>query len=348
MSGHVSSRSGPQLLGVSQQSGNVVPNSVAAGGGAPPAAFGADTDLLRARSYMQEKIFVLLAQRHQQPINDSQMQKLKDIVVRLEDGLFKSSHSKADISGHLSCQSGTQLPGVSQQNGNVVLNIVAAGTGALHAAFSMDTDLLRARSYIQEKIFVLLAQRHAQPINDSQMQKLKDIVIRLEDGLFKSSHSKAEYMNLGTLESRLRSLIKRPSIHNRNPVNPNSMTTMVPTPGLSHNGSSTMMATSSVDAPLNFGVIVRRQEVGPTKEDAGDAFFTGSIPISLHISVVSEREEAAAIDLALLLLRVLREDDAPLLGSIIQGGFCIWGDEEEEEDLPGISRAARVTPPLRA
>ncbi|KAI6707036.1 hypothetical protein NL676_009998 [Syzygium grande] len=56
MSGHVSSRSGPQLLGVSQQSGNVVPNSVAAGGGAPPAAFGADTDLLRARSYMQEKI----------------------------------------------------------------------------------------------------------------------------------------------------------------------------------------------------------------------------------------------------------------------------------------------------
>ncbi|XP_056173798.1 histone acetyltransferase HAC1-like isoform X4 [Syzygium oleosum] len=311
MSGHVSSQSGAQLPGVSHQNGNAVPDIVAAGGGVPHAAFGVDTDLVRARRYMQEKIFVLLAQRHQQPINDSQMQKLKDIVIRLEDGLFKSSHSmdeymnldtlesrlhslikrpspnnqnpvnpismttmipspglshngsstmtvttsvdgpmsniagsssvqptnantgslmsnrinpKAYISGHLSCQSGTQLPGLSQQNGNVVLNIVAAGTGALHAAFSVDTDLLRARSYMQEKIFVLLAQRHAQPINDSQMQKLKDIVIRLEDGLFKSSHSKDEYMNLGTLESRLHSLIKRPSLNNRNPVNPNSMT----------------------------------------------------------------------------------------------------------------------------
>ncbi|XP_056173793.1 histone acetyltransferase HAC1-like isoform X1 [Syzygium oleosum] len=360
MSGHVSSQSGAQLPGVSHQNGNAVPDIVAAGGGVPHAAFGVDTDLVRARRYMQEKIFVLLAQRHQQPINDSQMQKLKDIVIRLEDGLFKSSHSmdeymnldtlesrlhslikrpspnnqnpvnpismttmipspglshngsstmtvttsvdgpmsniagsssvqptnantgslmsnrinpKAYISGHLSCQSGTQLPGLSQQNGNVVLNIVAAGTGALHAAFSVDTDLLRARSYMQEKIFVLLAQRHAQPINDSQMQKLKDIVIRLEDGLFKSSHSKDEYMNLGTLESRLRSLIKRPTINNRNPVNPNSMTTMIPTPGLSHNGSSTMMATSSVDAPLSN--MDGSSSMQPTNANTGSLMSSG-------------------------------------------------------------------------
>ncbi|KAI6707037.1 hypothetical protein NL676_009999 [Syzygium grande] len=128
------------------------------------------------------------------------------------------------MSGHVSSQSGAQLPGVSHQNGNAVPDIVAAGGGAPPAAFGADTDLLRARSYMQEKIFVLLAQRHHQPINDSQMQKLKEIVKRLEEGLFKSAHSKDEYMNLGTLESRLHSLIKRPSPDNRNPVNPNSMT----------------------------------------------------------------------------------------------------------------------------
>ncbi|KAI6707018.1 hypothetical protein NL676_009980 [Syzygium grande] len=93
-------------------------------------------------------------------------------------------------------------------------DIVAAGGGAPPAAFGADTDLLRARSYMQEKIFVLLAQRHHRPLTDTQKQKLNDIVKRLEDGLFKSAHSKDEYMNLSTLES---------------------------CPGLSHNGSSTMM-----------------------------------------------------------------------------------------------------------
>ncbi|XP_039173859.1 putative disease resistance protein At1g50180 [Eucalyptus grandis] len=87
-----------------------------------------------------------------------------------------------DTSGHLSSQSGIKLPGVSQQSGNVVLNLVAAGSGASHAVLSVDTDPLRAQNYMQDKIFVLLAQRHLQPINDSQMQKLKDIVRHLEQG----------------------------------------------------------------------------------------------------------------------------------------------------------------------
>ncbi|KAL3738365.1 hypothetical protein ACJRO7_019833 [Eucalyptus globulus] len=156
------------------------------------------------------------------------------------------------MSGHVSGQLGAQLHGVSPQDGNVILNMVAAGSGASHAAFGVDTDTLGARHYMQEKMkftFFLLAQRHQQPIDDSQMQKLKDVAKRLEDGLFKSSHSKDEYMNLGTLESRLHSLINHPPPNNQNLVNPNAMTLMIPTPGLSHNGSSTMMATSSVDAP---------------------------------------------------------------------------------------------------
>ncbi|KAK3427938.1 hypothetical protein EUGRSUZ_F04065 [Eucalyptus grandis] len=101
---------------------------------------------------------------------------------------------QADMPGRVSSQSGAQLPGVSPQNGNVVPNIVAAGSGAPHGGFGMDADLLRARNYMQEKIFLLLAQRHHQRyhqrMNDSQRQKLKDIVKRLEEGLFKTAPSK--------------------------------------------------------------------------------------------------------------------------------------------------------------
>ncbi|KAK3429293.1 hypothetical protein EUGRSUZ_E00712 [Eucalyptus grandis] len=373
MSGHVSGQSGAQLHGVSQQNGNVIPNMVAAGSGASHAAFGVDMDTLGARHYMQEKIFFLLAQQHQQPIDDSQIHKLKDIAQRLEDGLFKSSHSKdeymnlgtlesrlhslikrpppnnqnpvnpnamtvmiptlglshngsstmmatssvdapmsymagnssmqptnantvslmsdlmpnriypkAYTSGHVCSQSGTQLPGVSQQSGNVVLNLVAAGSGVPHSGLSVDMDLLRARNYMQEKIFVLLAQRHLQPMNDSQIQKLKEIVKRLEEGLFKSSRSKDEYVNLGTLESRLRSLIKRRSPNNRNPVNPNSTITMIPPPGLSHNGNSTMMATPSMDAPMSN--MAGSSGMQPMNANVGSPTSSGVMPTQEALS----------------------------------------------------------------
>ncbi|KAF7846820.1 hypothetical protein BT93_L3699 [Corymbia citriodora subsp. variegata] len=173
--------------------------------------------------------------------------------------------------GHVSSGTGTQLPGVSPQSGNIAPNIVAAASGATHDAFGMYMDLLKARNYMQEKIFVLLVQRHQQPIDDCW--KLKDIVRRLEDGLFRSAHSKDEFMNLGTLESRLLSLIKRPSPNNQNPVNPNSMTMMIPTPGLSHNGSSTMIATSSVAAPLSN--MAGSSSMQPTNANTGSLMSSG-------------------------------------------------------------------------
>ncbi|XP_039173856.1 histone acetyltransferase HAC1 [Eucalyptus grandis] len=161
------------------------------------------------------------------------------------------------MSGRVSGQSGALLPGVSWQNGNVVPNMVAA--------WRLICCGWRGHEY--SRSFFLLAQRHRQPIDDSQMQKLKDIVKRLEDGLFKSSHTKDEHMNLGTLESRLHSLIKRPSLNNPNLVNPNAMTAMIPTPGLSHNGSSTMIATSSVDAPMSY--LSESSSMQPTNAKVG-------------------------------------------------------------------------------
>lgn len=62
-------------------------------------------------------------------------------------------------------------------------------------------------------------------------------------------------MNMETLESRLHNLIKRPqnqSQQYQQLVNSSSpIGTMIPTPGMSHNGNSNMMVASSVDASMN-------------------------------------------------------------------------------------------------
>lgn len=62
-------------------------------------------------------------------------------------------------------------------------------------------------------------------------------------------------MNLETLESRLHQLIKRSHMNPRTQypqlVNSSSpVGTMIPTPGMSHSGNSTMIVASSVDASM--------------------------------------------------------------------------------------------------
>lgn len=62
-------------------------------------------------------------------------------------------------------------------------------------------------------------------------------------------------MNLDTLESRLHQLIKRSHMNPRAQypqlVNSSSpVGTMIPTPGMSHSGNSTMIVASSVDASM--------------------------------------------------------------------------------------------------
>ncbi|KAI4331127.1 hypothetical protein MLD38_029344 [Melastoma candidum] len=160
-------------------------------------------------------------------------------------------HVQADMSGHLSGQTATQLPGLPQQNGPQHLVGSAGASHGLNSGFISDSELHGARSFMQERIFRLLAHRHQQPINESQMQKFKDIVKRLEEGLFKSAQTKEEYINTVTLESRLHALIKRSSLSNRHPPNPSSVTTMMPTPGMSLGANSNPLSSSSMDASMN-------------------------------------------------------------------------------------------------
>lgn len=60
-----------------------------------------------------------------------------------------------------------------------------------------------------------------------------------------------EYLNTGTLESRLHNLIKRSSLNSRHPPNSSSVTTMMPTPGMALVGTSNLLSSSSMDASVN-------------------------------------------------------------------------------------------------
>ncbi|PIN22179.1 CREB binding protein/P300 [Handroanthus impetiginosus] len=98
-----------------------------------------------------------------------------------------------------------------------------------------------------------------QPSHDVPKEKIIDLVRRLEEGLFKSASTKAEYLNVETLESRLHFLIKSLPTINQNQQfsranSSPSIGTMIPTPGFQQAGNSSLVGTSSVDSspvPMN-------------------------------------------------------------------------------------------------
>ncbi|CAI0442024.1 unnamed protein product [Linum tenue] len=162
---------------------------------------------------------------------------------------------QAHVSGQISGQVPNQL---AQQNGNSLppaqmqgLSVPGGGVAAASHMY-VDNELNRARIFIREKIFVIITQRH-QLVSEAHKQKFRDIARRLEEGLFKQALSKVEeYTDLGTLEYRLGTLLKRTSLNSQSQrhaqiVNSSSSVgTMIPTPGISHSGNSNLM-TSSVD-----------------------------------------------------------------------------------------------------
>ncbi|XP_042966528.1 histone acetyltransferase HAC1 isoform X2 [Carya illinoinensis] len=106
--------------------------------------------------------------------------------------------------------------------------------------------------------FNILSQLQQQqpPLNEQARRKFKDIVKRLEEGLLRSAHTKEDYMNIDTLESRLHNLIKRQHLSNQNQQYPqlvnssSAIGTMIPTSGMPHSGNSTMVVASSVDTSM--------------------------------------------------------------------------------------------------
>lgn len=309
ISGQVPNQAGSQLPGQTQLNGNgnvnALPSQMPSLGGSA-----INTEFLRARALIRDRIYEMLLQRHAQPVSEMQKRRIKDLSKRLEEGLLKDSLSKEDymnldtlesrltnflrqvamhnhnkqnpqlvssspmgtmtptpgmshgsnssmavassidasrisssgcnrivstsfngvnmlpaggmlgsskdhkdehvpgkISGGVPNQAGSEFPGQTQLNGNVLPTQMPSLGGS---TINMDPEeLRRARSFIQERIFVILMQRHQQPTNEMQRRRIKDLSKRLQEGMLKASLTMEEYMNLGTLESRLSNFLQR-------------------------------------------------------------------------------------------------------------------------------------------
>ncbi|XP_022158282.1 histone acetyltransferase HAC1 isoform X2 [Momordica charantia] len=142
----------------------------------------------------------------------------------------------------------------------------------------MDSELYKARIFMQEKIFEILLQRHQRPIDELQRPRFKDIVKRLEEGLFKIALTKDDYMNLDTLESRLHNLIKRSPLNNQNQQyqqvvsSSSAISQMIPTPGMAHSGNSKLMV-----APSDDSIISSSASLAPTTVSTGSILPPGGI-----------------------------------------------------------------------
>lgn len=165
------------------------------------------------------------------------------------------AHIPGQISGQVPNQAGSQLPGLTQLNGNALPSQMPSLGGVSRSAINMDPELRRARAFIQEKICEMLLQRHQQPTTETQKIKIKDLSKRLEEGMLKAAITKEDYMNLNTLESRLSNFLRRASMGNHSQPYPQLVSsspigTMIPTPGMSHGPNSNMVVASSIDASM--------------------------------------------------------------------------------------------------
>ncbi|XP_027344509.1 histone acetyltransferase HAC1-like [Abrus precatorius] len=165
------------------------------------------------------------------------------------------AHIPGQMSGQVPNQAGSQLPGLTQLNGNALPHQMPPLGGVPRATINMDPEFLRARSFIEEKIYDMLLQRQQPAATEVVRRKLKDLAKRLEGGMLKAARSKEDYMNLDTLESRLSNFLRRAPMNNHNqqypqPVSSSPIGTMIPTPGMSHVPNSSMVVASSMDASM--------------------------------------------------------------------------------------------------
>lgn len=86
-------QAGSQLPGLAQLNGNGQMPSL---GGVSRSTLNMDPEFPRAREFIQEKICETLFRRHQQPINEMQKRRIKDLAKRLEEGMLKNAPSKEE------------------------------------------------------------------------------------------------------------------------------------------------------------------------------------------------------------------------------------------------------------
>lgn len=158
-------------------------------------------------------------------------------------------HAPAHVSGQVSGEAGGQLPGLAQQNGGS-LPSQASNIGALRKPWHADSDLRAARLYISRSILQRLQHR---PLPPDWQQQLPELTRRLEERLLRDAVSKEEYMDLNTLDIRIKALTMRilPGTRNQNngflgPPSMGTVGTMIPTPGMSNTGNVNSMVAATV------------------------------------------------------------------------------------------------------
>ncbi|XP_047315188.1 histone acetyltransferase HAC1-like isoform X2 [Impatiens glandulifera] len=159
---------------------------------------------------------------------------------------------QAHMSGQTN-QAASQMPVLAQQNGSSVPNQIQ--NLGIHRN-AMEPDILKARRFIQEKIYDLLIRRQ-QTSYEMQPNRVLDIVKRLEYGLYRSAATKEEYLNLDTLETRIHAFIKRTSLSSLNQQfhqvvksSSSSIGPMIPTPGMPRVGNTSLEISPSVDSTM--------------------------------------------------------------------------------------------------
>lgn len=197
------------------------------------------------------------------------------------------AHMSGQMSGQVPNQAGSQLPGLPQQNGSSLPSQIQ-NLGAHRNTGNMDPDILRARKSMQVKIYEYITQRQSSP-HDLQPKRVADLVRRLDDVLFRSAATKEDYANLDTLESRLHGLIKGLPLSSHNQQFPqgvnssSAISTMIPTPGMSHSGSSNLMVTSSVDTSMIAASACN--SIAPTTVNTGSLLPAGGgSSVGIHSS----------------------------------------------------------------
>ncbi|KAK4754226.1 hypothetical protein SAY87_002330 [Trapa incisa] len=160
------------------------------------------------------------------------------------------THVSGQVPGHVPNQTAQQLPQRTVNPSPYPVQHFRPAVGAT-GTITMDQELLSARSCLRNTIFAYLAKRQ-KIITDSQMERLKEVVRRLEEGLFRLAGSKEEYMNMETLGSRLASLLTRASLGSQHPPYSSARSTMIGIPGMPHAGSPNLSAASSLDTTANI------------------------------------------------------------------------------------------------
>lgn len=233
MSGQVPNQNGVPLSSQMQNTGN-------------------QSELIRARVVIRQELYDILMRRHL-PTHEIQAKKLKDIVMRLEEDLFRRATSKEEymnvntlenrllvliksrsphsqpLSGHSSTSSTgssrpyrmysqTHMSGLVPNQNEGQFSASPQQTGAPLSSQMQSTgnqsEMIRDRGVVRQKIYDILMRRH-QPTDETEAQKMEDIVRRLEEGLFRGATSKEQYMNFDTLENRLHVMINSQSLHNQ-------------------------------------------------------------------------------------------------------------------------------------